>query len=77
MSDDKPMETSVTYENRRQQELAVQRIRQFTGRVYPKLEGELHNLSVTALMDLVRFISDAQQEVTRAKNQAIHQPWRR
>lgn len=79
MSDDKKptVENPVMYENRRQRELAVQRMRQFTGRVYPKLEAQLMNLSNEALMDLVRFISDGQQEVTRAKNQAIHQPWRR
>ena len=60
-----------------QTDLARARIRQFTGKCYPKLEGELTKLSVEALLDLVRFVSDAQSEVTRAKNQAIHQPWRR
>lgn len=53
------------------------RMRQMTGRAYPNLENELCNLSGPALQDLCRFLMDAAQEVTRAKNQAIHQPWRR
>ncbi len=56
---------------------AVARIRQFTGKSYPKLEADLTKLSAEALMELNRFVSDAQSEVQRAKNQAIHQPWRR
>jgi hypothetical protein len=64
-------------ENARQVALIQGNIRRFTGRVYPKLEGELSRLSVEALVDLARFISDAQTEVTRAKNDAIRQPWRR
>lgn len=66
-----------TPENARQVAIVQQRIRLFVGRVYPKLEGELSKLSAEALIDLARFVADAQQEVTRAKNQAIHQPWRR
>ncbi len=65
------------HENARQVAIVQQRICQFVGRVYPKLEGELSKLSADALVDLARFVTDAQQEVTRAKNQAIHQPWRR
>lgn len=64
-------------DNRRQIDLVVARAAQFTGRRYPKLEAELSKLSAEALTDLARLISDGQQEVTRVKNQAIHQPWRR
>ena len=63
--------------NQRQADLTRARIRQFTGKCYPKLESELIKLSVEALLELVHFVSDAQHEVQRAKNQAIHQPWRR
>ncbi len=63
--------------NQRQADLARARIRQFTGKSYPKFEAELTKLTVEALLDLVRIISDGQYEVQRAKNQAIHQPWRR
>lgn len=58
-------------DTKRQQDLAVARIRQVTGRCYPKLEAELQKLSLEALMDLARFAVDAQAEVTMARNK----PW--
>jgi hypothetical protein len=64
-------------ENARQVQLLVARMSQLTGRRYPKLEVELSRLTVEALHDLTRFVGDAQVEVQRVKNQAIHQPWRR
>ena len=63
--------------NKQQADNAKARIRQLTGRNYPSLEAELTKLSVAALIDLSRVITDVQYEITRAKNQAIHQPWRR
>lgn len=63
--------------NQRQADFAKARIRQLTGKNYPKLEAELTKLSLEALIDLTRVMSDASYEITRAKNNAIHQPWRR
>ena len=60
----------------RQADIARARIRHFTGKVYPKLESELSNLTVEALMELVRLVGDAEGEVTRAKRQSLRQPWR-
>jgi hypothetical protein len=81
MNDDEskpaPADEETRAFSRRQAELVKQRIRQFTGKAYPKLEAEMMKMSGEAIVDLVRFVSDAQSEVTRAKNQAIHQPWRR
>lgn len=60
-------------ENARQVAVVQTRIRQFVGRAYPRLESELSKLSSDALVDLARFVADAQTEVSRAKVQ----PWRR
>lgn len=60
----------------RQKQLVIARMAQTTGRRYPKLEAELSRLTVEALYDLARFATDAQQEVTRVKNQAMREPWR-
>lgn len=67
----------VTAISTRQADYARARIRQFTGKSYPKLEAEFSKLSADALIDISRLIQDAEQQVTRAKRQAIHEPWRR
>lgn len=64
-------------DNARQVDMARARMRQFTGKAYPKLEAELSKLTAEALIDLVRFVNDGQYEVVRAKNTALTQPWRR
>jgi hypothetical protein len=61
----------------RQADYARARIRQFTGKCYPKLETEFAKLSGEALMELSRLIQDAECLVSRAKRQAMHEPWRR
>ncbi len=68
---------SMSQENARQVQMTVAKMSHFTGKRYPKLEAELSKLSVEAVIDLTRFVNDAQYEVTRAKNLAAHQPWRR
>lgn len=67
----------MSQENARQIQMTVSKMAHFTGKRYPKLEAELSKLSVEAVIDLTRFINDAHYEVTRAKNDAIHKPWRR
>lgn len=70
------MNTWWTVANARNVQIVTARIRQAVGRVYPKLEAELPQLTPEALVDLARLVTDLQQEVQRVKNQAITQPWR-
>lgn len=53
------------------------RIRQATGKQYPQLELQLEKLTAEAVLELGRLVADLEANVTRAKRQALHEPWRR
>lgn len=54
----------------------VARIRQMTGKMYPKLEVAIESMDEQAVMDLIRMLSDLRHEQDKAVRNAQMFPWR-
>lgn len=46
---------------------AIATMSRFTGRRYPEFQKEIENMPVPALVDLIRFLRDCEDEVQRER----------